>query len=535
MFQFLQLTRSFNFNLNKKYIKYRVKEFLSYYYRLTCILVAMMMQKQPANRQTKPAVKQSTATSSSASQPDAPESRFVLTNKKCIEFYTKNPHIDFNRVNEMYIDLFQKLISSEGNIYKIDEMKNTLLKLDKRLSDLDNNINQNNTMIKMMHDNLNNNRDFYTQQIKSIIQEKENDPTILKLIREANETWTQKSILTITEMIPKINGNVSQDISKIIHEQQQKLLDESNAKFQSFLDDSNKHSQPEILEKMIQNNYDTISNKLLNTFQPFFNQESTFHKNNVELMNFLDKQNNSTLKGKISEEKLEHCLNNAFPCGSITDKSGAPKSCDYLLERNDYSAILFENKDYTNNVPNEEVKKFIRDIEHNKKDGIMLSQNSGIANKNNYNIDIHDGHIMVFVHNVKYDESKIRVAVNLVDHLRQILDKYKTEKEELVFSKDDMLAINKEYLTFIDQRNNLIETYKKNYKEHLKQLESFEMPLLIKLLDSIFTNVEQLTYTCQYCKVYNAKNKRALTTHQNKCKKSIVNLDDEKTNVVVNN
>jgi hypothetical protein len=140
----------------------------------------MMMQKQQlANRQTKQAVKQSSATSSSTSQPDAPELRFVLTNKKCIEFYTKNPHIDFNCVNEMYIDLFQKLISSEGNIYKIDEMKNALLKLDKKLNDLDNNINQNNTMIKMMHDNLNNNRDFYTQQIKNIIQEKENDPTIL--------------------------------------------------------------------------------------------------------------------------------------------------------------------------------------------------------------------------------------------------------------------------------------------------------------------------------------------------------------------
>ena len=132
---------------------------------------------------------------------------------------------------------------------------------------------------------------------------------------------------------------------------------------------------------------------------------------------------------------------------------------------------------------------------------------------------------MVFVHCVNYDESKIRVAVNLVDHLRQILDKYKTETEELVFSKDDMIAINKEYLTFIDQRNGLIETYKKSYKEHLKQLESFEMPSLIKLLDSIFTNVEQLTYTCQYCKTYVAKNKRALTTHQNKCKKNIINLD----------
>ena len=450
---------------------------------------------------------------------------FVLTNKRCIEFYSKNPHIDFNNINEMFIDLFQKLTSSDGNVFRIDEMKNALLQLDKKINTLDNNISQNNTMIKMTNDNLNNNKDFYTQQIKTIIQEKENDPTILKLIREANETWTQKSIMAITDLIPKVNGGLSQEISNMIQQQQQRLLDESNSKFQSFLENSQESSKPEILEKMIQDNYETISNKLLNTFQPFFNQDSTFYQNNVELRNFLDKQNNSTLKGKVSEEKLENCLNHVFPCGSIVDKSGEPKSCDYLLERTDNGEILFENKDYTNNVPNEEVKKFIRDIEHQKKDGIMLSQHSGIANKDNYQIDVHDGQIMVFVHSVNYDESKIRVAVNLVDHLRQILDKYKNEKEELVFSKDDMSAINKEYLTFIEQRNGLIENYKKTYKEHLKQLESFEMPSLIKLLDSIFTNVDQLTYTCQYCKTYVAKNKRALTTHQNKCKKSIINLD----------
>lgn len=455
----------------------------------------------------------------------ATQRQFILTNKKCIEFYNKNSHIDFNSVNEMFIDLFQKLTSSGGNIFRIDEMKNALSALDKKITELDHNISQNNTMIKMTHDNLNSNKDFYAQQIRSIVQEKDNDPTILKFIREANETWTQKSILAISELIPKINGSVSQEISKSLQEQQEKLIDESNTRFQDFLNDHSKASRPELLEKLIQDNYESISNKLLNTFQPFFNQESAFYQNNVELRNFLDKQNNSTLKGKASEEKLEHCLNQAFPCASIVDKSGEPKSCDYLLEREECGGILFENKDYANNVPNEEVKKFIRDIEHQKKDGIMLSQHSGVSNKSNYQIDIHDGLILVFVHYVKYDESKIRVAVNIVDHLRQLLDKYKTEKEELVFSKDDMSAINKEYLAFIEQRNGLIENYKKTYKEHLKQLENFEMPSLTKLLDSIFTNVDQLSYLCQYCKKFNAKNKRALTTHQNKCKKSIVNLD----------
>ena len=82
--------------------------------------------------------------------------QFVLTNKRCIEFYSKNPHIDFNTINEMFIDLFHKLTSSGGNIFRVDEMKNALMQLDKKISTLDNNISQNNTMIKMTNDNLNN-------------------------------------------------------------------------------------------------------------------------------------------------------------------------------------------------------------------------------------------------------------------------------------------------------------------------------------------------------------------------------------------
>ena len=70
---------------------------------------------------------------------------------------------------------------------------------------------------------------------------------------------------------------------------------------------------------------------------------------------------------------------------------------------------------------------------------------------------------------------------------------------------------------------------KKNHKEQLKQIEDFEMPNLTSLLNNIFTNVDHLSFTCNICNNFNAKNKRALITHQNKCKK-ISNL-----NVVDNN
>tara|TARA_Y100000389_G_scaffold200621_1_gene241432 strand:- start:329 stop:1711 length:1383 start_codon:yes stop_codon:yes gene_type:complete len=445
----------------------------------------------------------------------------ILSNKKCIDFYEKNPHLDFNEVNELFIDLIQNLssTSANNNIFCINEMKTLIKDVNKKINNLENNIEKNNQLINMTHSYLQTNKEYYSQEIKNILNNKDNDPVMLQLIREANETWTQKSMSTITELMPKINNNISKEITKLIQDSQDKVINDSTKNIQEFLEKDKSVSSPEMLEKLLKDNYENMSTKLLSGFQPFFNQESTFYKNNVDLRNFLDKQNNSTLKGKISEEKLETCLTQAFPAASITNKSGESKSCDYLMVRKEKSPIMFENKDYSSNVPNEEIKKFIRDVEYKNCDAIMLSQNSGISTKENYQIDIHNGNIMVFIHFVHYDTSKINIAVNLVDHLRNILNKYKNDNNEINISQEDMILINKEYLLFVQQRNELIDNYKKYYKEHLKKLEEFDMHYLTKLLDGLFTNTEQLTFTCKYCNNFTGKNKRALTTHENNCKK----------------
>ena len=125
----------------------------------------------------------------------------------------------------------------------------------------------------------------------------------------------------------------------------------------------------------------------------------------------------------------------AFPHGNIKNQSGIAQSCDFILTRQDKPDILFENKDYINNVPHEEIKKFIRDIEYQNKHGIMLSQHSGITQKQDYQIDIHGGNIMVFVHFVKYDESKLRVAVNLIDHLDGVLKAHINEKGRPIYEQ----------------------------------------------------------------------------------------------------
>ena len=50
---------------------------------------------------------------------------------------------------------------------------------------------------------------------------------------------------------------------------------------------------------------------------------------------------------------------------------------------------------------------------------IFLSQNTGITSKNNYQIDITNGKILVYVHNCEYMSHKIQIAVDIIDTLSQ--------------------------------------------------------------------------------------------------------------------
>ena len=174
----------------------------------------------------------------------------------------------------------------------------------------------------------------------------------------------------------------------------------------------------------------------------------------------------------------------------------------------------------------------IRDIENKKTHGIILSQRSGIQNKKDYHIDVHMGFIIVYVHNVNYDDAKIRIAVQIIDHLVPQLKKL-NETQESSVSLELMSEINKEYLCFIGQKKQILESIKKFNREMMKQVEDIEMPSLTSLLNSKFTNVEQLEFKCDICNNYTAKNHRALVTHKNSCRKrlaatnTVITVSDE--------
>jgi hypothetical protein len=209
-----------------------------------------------------------------------------------------------------------------------------------------------------------------------------------------------------------------------------------------------------------------------------------------------------------------------FPSAEVVNTSGTKASCDFLLKRENKSNILFENKAYDRNVNPDEVQKFIRDIQESKMNGVFLSQNSGISRKNNFQIDLHKGCVLVYIHHANYSREKIQMAIDIIDNLSERIQELDSEEEhENIISKALLDEINQEYIEFNKQRDEIILTSKDYQKRLISQLENLKMNALNKYLSNKYANVQKTGYTCAHCNIFQAQTKKSLSAHVRACKK----------------
>ena len=254
-------------------------------------------------------------------------------------------------------------------------------------------------------------------------------------------------------------------------------------------------------------------------------KEQNISQNKVmnDLEEFLNKYRNSSFKGQLGENHLSSVLNKMFPTAEIVDTSKLTSSCDFMLKRENKDTILIENKDYNVNVDPKEVKKFIGDCETRTSHGIFLSQNTGITSKNNYQIDITNGKILVYVHNCEYMSHKIQIAVDIVDTLSQKLKELNLEDktEEMVFSREVMEEINAEYQLLISQKEAIIHYVKEFQKNIIIKLEDIRLPKLENILPLNLTslNANKTIFKCEKCNTFATDSSRSLSAHQRWCGK----------------
>ena len=192
-----------------------------------------------------------------------------------------------------------------------------------------------------------------------------------------------------------------------------------------------------------------------------------------------------------------------------------------MMLRDNHPTILFENKNYDRNVGQEEVQKFLRDVETQKCCGILLAQNYGIANRNNYEIHIYQGQICIYLHSVQYSPEKIKAAVDIIDHLYPLLSQHNTKQqsEDIVVEYPFLEELNKEYQQFVQQKFAQIKTVKDYSQKMLLQIDEMKMPQWSQWLGKYFSqSLSSKETQCPFCG-FTAKSTNGLTAHLRACKK----------------
>lgn len=218
------------------------------------------------------------------------------------------------------------------------------------------------------------------------------EPRLKKLKQEADESAATREILR------RQNAELQQIQATIRQEERERAKE--------LLAD--KDSQIQELRIQIRESRES-STRILDGFQ---NLRQDFTKHQANLMaTAVQQSQNSSIKGKKAEEELAELLINSFGTGQNGDDFTVA-----IVSKESYSAdihmqwlgakLLWESKNYKDQVGMKEVQKFKRDLELNKEMclGIMVSFHSGITGHMRAgNIDIEvlpDGRLAVYISNL---------------------------------------------------------------------------------------------------------------------------------------
>ena len=437
-----------------------------------------------------------------------------ITNKRVIDFFNKNKNISFEEVNIFIVDMLEKILQSDHSPNLMNEMNKTLLCLQTKIESITHDISniqkdtQNNLILKMMEM-----KDIYIEQLKSALTNNVSEK-IQPILKEHTGMFIDKTKLLLNELIPKNQEHIKSELKESLQRFEISIMKEKYnpqelSTFIHNLETKFNQSVIETNDKFIRN-----ENKLENGFKEIKELTST-NQQNMSLI--LNKMENSSSKGKMSENILYHILQGLYPTAIIDSVGTQKETGDVMFTRRDKHTILIENKNWDKNVVQSEVQKFIRDCDIQQCSGLFLSQNCGICNKDNFEIDIHDGNVLLYIHNVNYDKEIIKVGIDIIDHFKMNLDKINDKVDVNMIKKDVLDSIHREYNHYRIQKDTLQKMIKEMQGKLLKQVDELKMPDLENYL-SMYYSFSSGKFTCQYCDFVSEK-KAGLSAHERGCKK----------------
>lgn len=470
----------------------------------------------------------------------------VLKNERIVNFYETHKNINPETANLLLIDFFEtvynQLTNTEPNINSqilsfIQDNKTQMDTLQTTVNSMQDNINKiNNDITTHIITQFTNFKKDYIDDINLIVNNNflNTNEKINHIIDKNSELLINKTTVLINDVIPKnqniLNTQIQQNLKSFYDNisQETELLKKSINPEKSFSDfissfDSKYSSMLQNIQQPLYSFFTASENRITQNIEQIkdttTNSLQSQNKLFEDLSDFLSKYSVSSNKGKYGEQNLYNILNSLYPSADIKNTSSQKSSGDFIMQRIDKPTIMFENKDYKNNIDKDEISKFINDANNLNTHAIFISHYSGIAFKQNYQIDINKGNVLIYIQNCEYSPDKIRIAVDIIDNLAQKVAELNADSDDNTIPVEVLDDINQEYQLFIAQKESLLLNLRDFQKKMTGLIEDLKMPVLDKYLSPKYAFVKSRSLTCDLCNAFTANNKQGLSAHKRGCKK----------------
>jgi len=483
------------------------------------------------------------------------EHEMKLNNKKVFDFYKKTG-LDFENTNVMFIDIMEKLVDASLNTNITANLFERFGLLESKIEAIGTSISKSQSELVMSVGNkMEVLKREYTDNLKLILSSNNVDH-IAPLIKESNTNLIDKTSLLFKDIIPKGNESLTKELTLQFQQFNTSIVEKTNTMLSSSLDKKHIDDFFVNITQTINNSQQSITNTITSSEKRIDNRITENEKRLGELkeltgMNIQSQQTIQTNvsemlkkfekgvgKGSISEHVLYNILLALYPCASELDKvSDEQKETGDIMfqSRSDKPRILIENKDHeSTNVPKQDVDKFLRDCNKHNCCGILLSQHRGIANKDDFEIKINGKNVLLYVHKVKFDVDKIKLAIDVVEHFKGELDilySNDNEGENYIIESSVMENINNEYIYFKNQKLNLMKVIKDCGEKMCASLNELKLPNLDNYLCINFgSSANQHDNICKYC---NKQVQKSLLQHYRYCKSKNAGVDSAASTEIV--
>lgn len=485
--------------------------------------------------------------------------RIIITDTKVCSFYKEHPYVDVNSVNRLCVELLNSVIYT-------NDVLSTNIFHQKILSE----ISENNRVVSQLQDTMtsikNDNfhsfitemtdiKEDYIDELKTLVITETTDK-ITKIMEANNANLLNKTVDVIRNIIPNINAKQFEEINRSLCSFQKAISSDTQNLLKSVDTQSLKeymnnfeiksslmlqNIQHPILssitasEERITNNVNSVKDNIAITDE---SNKTIFH-NMSSILNS-NKSTHTHINNSITNNHFISFLTKSFSSADISSKLLGMNTPTTVMKRIRKPDILLQNYELDTNVSSDEMTSFINIISDENKCGILMSQYSGISNKNDFQIEFHNNNVIIFVHNSEYSNHKIEAAVNIIDHLYFKLQQFNKTgvNDDFTIPKDILETINNEYQMFITQKLAVIDVLKESQKKVIAQIDEIKFPSLDKYLSGKYSApIIKSGLKCDVCKYYSANNLKALAAHKRGCmrKHGLTVKTNAKSHELINN